>query len=359
MEARNSSFEILRLVAMFIIICHHFVVHGIYPFAPPHFYDIHNFSMVVCVLLFGWGGYLGNSIFVLLTGYFSIDRQVNWKRLLLLAMTMIFYAAVVAVIWKFNGWNVPHRKAILLPFFYGYNWFVACYLIFMLFVPFLNAAILKTSSVQHLALIILLFFVNIIVPALKGANFMNDAPLFQFLLFYLIGAYLKRFKFHHAVLNKQLTYIKASIVLLIMQIAMIAYTWIFQNDIWRYVNLFSACLAVTYFMIAKTNGTCCFLTVNKLAASVLGVYLIHDNELVRSYIWTNIFPNVFYLNTPYFVLFLLVKVCCVYFVCLLIDQVRVNFIEVRVKKLLLYIGDKWTSRAVVVKRKMVVFMRDL
>lgn len=65
MEARNSSFEILRLVAMFIIICHHFVVHGIYPFAPPHFYDIHNFSMVVCVLLFGWGGYLGNSIFVL------------------------------------------------------------------------------------------------------------------------------------------------------------------------------------------------------------------------------------------------------------------------------------------------------
>ena len=37
MEARNSSFEILRLVAMFIIICHHFVVHGIYPFAPPHF----------------------------------------------------------------------------------------------------------------------------------------------------------------------------------------------------------------------------------------------------------------------------------------------------------------------------------
>lgn len=37
MEARNSSFEILRLVAMFIIICHHFVVHGIYPFAPPTF----------------------------------------------------------------------------------------------------------------------------------------------------------------------------------------------------------------------------------------------------------------------------------------------------------------------------------
>mgnify|MGYP000953206101 CR=1 FL=1 len=37
MEARNSSFEILRLVAMFIIICHHFVVYGIYPFAPPTF----------------------------------------------------------------------------------------------------------------------------------------------------------------------------------------------------------------------------------------------------------------------------------------------------------------------------------
>ena len=54
MTERNSSFEILRLVAMFIIICHHFVVHGVYPSISPN--DIHNFSMAACVLLFGWGG---------------------------------------------------------------------------------------------------------------------------------------------------------------------------------------------------------------------------------------------------------------------------------------------------------------
>lgn len=357
MTERNSSFEILRLVAMFIIICHHFVVHGVYPSISPN--DIHNFSMAACVLLFGWGGYLGNSIFVLLTGYFSIDRQVNWKRLFLLAVTMIFYAVIIAVIWKFNGWNVPHKKAVLLPFFYGYNWFVACYLIFMLFVPFLNAAILKASSVQHLTIILLLFFINLIVPAFKGVNFMNDAPLFQFLLFYLIGAYLKRFKFQHTILNKQSTWIKTAVVLLIIQIAAIAYTWIFKNDIWRYVNLFSACLAVTYFMIAKTNGTCCFPTVNKLAASVLGIYLIHDNELVRPYIWTTIFPNASYLGSSYFVLFLLAKVCCVYAVCLLIDQIRVNFIEVRVKKIVDLYWKQWALRVSTVKVKVENFIREL
>ena len=313
----------------------------------------------MCTFVWLGGGYLGNSIFVLLTGYFSIDRQVNWKRLFLLAVTMIFYAVIIAVIWKFNGWNVPHKKAVLLPFFYGYNWFVACYLIFMLFVPFLNAAILKASSVQHLTIILLLFFINLIVPAFKGVNFMNDAPLFQFLLFYLIGAYLKRFKFQHTILNKQSTWIKTAVVLLIIQIAAIAYTWIFKNDIWRYVNLFSACLAVTYFMIAKTNGTCCFPTVNKLAASVLGIYLIHDNELVRPYIWTTIFPNASYLGSSYFVLFLLAKVCCVYAVCLLIDQIRVNFIEVRVKKIVDLYWKQWALRVSTVKVKVENFIREL
>lgn len=31
-KSRNSSLEVLRLLAMCIIIFHHFVVHGIFPF---------------------------------------------------------------------------------------------------------------------------------------------------------------------------------------------------------------------------------------------------------------------------------------------------------------------------------------
>lgn len=30
-KTRISNFEILRIVSMFIIITHHFIVHGIYP----------------------------------------------------------------------------------------------------------------------------------------------------------------------------------------------------------------------------------------------------------------------------------------------------------------------------------------
>ena len=54
-KTRISNFEILRLVAMFIIITHHFVVHGIYPVVPIS--SVHTFNAAAAVLI-GWGGVL-------------------------------------------------------------------------------------------------------------------------------------------------------------------------------------------------------------------------------------------------------------------------------------------------------------
>lgn len=52
-KTRISNFEILRLVAMFIIITHHFVVHGIYPVV--QISSVHTVNAAAAVLI-GWGG---------------------------------------------------------------------------------------------------------------------------------------------------------------------------------------------------------------------------------------------------------------------------------------------------------------
>lgn len=54
-KTRISNFEILRIVAMFIIITHHFIVHGIYPVVQIN--SVHTINAAAAVLI-GWGGVL-------------------------------------------------------------------------------------------------------------------------------------------------------------------------------------------------------------------------------------------------------------------------------------------------------------
>ena len=134
--SRNSSLEALRLVAMAIIICHHFVVHGIFPAV--NIQQHHTFGVLISLLV-GWGGYLGNSLFILMTGYFSVRKKLSVKRLAMLLGAMIFYSVGIALIWKSQHRLPPEgMKQALFPFWYGYNWFVACYLLFMPLTSFFN-----------------------------------------------------------------------------------------------------------------------------------------------------------------------------------------------------------------------------
>lgn len=75
-----------------------------------------------------------------------------------------------------------------------------------------------------------------------------------------------------------------------------------------------------------------------MAGSVLGIYLIHDNPLVRKFIWTVWSPNLDYLDTWYFPLFMVGKVALVFLVCLGIDRLRLRFVEPYMQR---YVDAQW------------------
>lgn len=111
---RNSCLEFLRLIAMTIIIFHHFIVHGIFPAV--NIQQNHTLGILI-FLLVGWGGYLGNSLFILLTGYFSARQKLSVKRLIMLLGAMVFYSVGIALIWKSQHRLPPGgMKQALFPF---------------------------------------------------------------------------------------------------------------------------------------------------------------------------------------------------------------------------------------------------
>lgn len=60
---------------------------------------------------------------------------------------------------------------------------------------------------------------------------------------------------------------------------------------------------------------------------MLGIYLIHDNQLKRVLIWDYIFPNLDYLHSSWFVLFFIRKVLAVFIICSAIELLRKRYVE--------------------------------
>lgn len=341
-KSRNSSFEVLRLIAMTIIIFHHFVVHGIIPVVD--IWQNHSMGILISILM-GWGGYLGNSLFILLTGYFSVNQKFSVKRLVILLGTMVFYSLAIAMIC-----NSQHRLSMkamipaLFPFLFGYNWFVACYLMFMPLTPYINKLLRQLTKMQYLWLVVMEYFLYCIVPVFRGNSFSN-AYMLQFVMVYCIGGYLKLYGFKNEKLNKTGTWIVVILVLGILTNVAVALQWLIgYRDIWRSVNFLSTGIAVGMFMVATCHKPFYSFKINKLAGSVLGVYLIHDNPLVRPFLWLELVPNVEFLNKWYFMGFMFVKVIVVYAVCLVIDLARRKWLEPLFRQWVEQHWNDWCSR---------------
>lgn len=285
-----------------------------------------------------WGGDLGNSIFMLLTGYFMVKRQVNWQKIFLLVSTMTLYSWVSMIIAYSGNFATFSLKGFLkgaFPLLFGEYWFLSCYVIFSVFIPFVNTFLNNLTKKQYFLYLILFFLMLSILPAFKINTYFNAGILF-FGLSYSIGGYIKLYG--DTFLNEK-WHRKCGLYFLIMLILLWAsilfmdgFGILYHHDIfirnaYRWQAIFSIPMSVTLFIYFLTRP--CFYRgyINTIAGTVLGIYLIHDNDFMRPIIWGYIFPNSDWIYSGWFPLFLVVKVLGVFAVCSFIELLRKRLLD--------------------------------
>lgn len=133
---RSSNIELLRILSMLMIILFHFSVHGTWPEGGPLASD-------VAVEMLSFGGKLGVNCFVLITGYFMVKSRLKLGSLLRIVFETWFYS--FAILFLFLAvqpdlvTEAKLRKAVL-PVISGEYWFITCYLALMVISPLLNRA---------------------------------------------------------------------------------------------------------------------------------------------------------------------------------------------------------------------------
>lgn len=219
-------------------------------------------------------------------------------------------------------------------------WFVTNYFALVLFAPFLAKiaeGLSKRSYLVGLAVMSLLMLELYKFP--YGFTYKNGygTSLLFFVLLFFIGGYFHKYgnliplKVLHLKNNRQLFY--TIVVLVSLYGAMRAICFgelksIVSTTPYHSFTFIVSVALFQYFLGIKFKETMFTKFCRFISPYTFAVYLIHDNNYVRDWLWHDVIHLENTLNTPYYILLLAFIPLSIYIVCLGIEYLRVKVFNV-------------------------------
>ena len=333
-EVRNSAIELLRIISMIMIVFHHFAIHGDFSYGAtlsiPHIW--YNFIIM--------GGKIGVNIFVLITGYFLIDNNkkiFDINKIVKFIGQVWFYSVVIYLIGILTGivdFSFNDIIEIVFPITFNTWWFASAYFVLYLLHPFLNKLLhsIDKSLFQKLLLLLVLFWS--IIPTFMTSSFEGNTLLW-FITLYAIAGYIKLYGLNKKFSIKQycLMFVVVSILTYSSSVVFIilATRWeFFTSKITYFYNLNKLTvllISLSLFMVFANLKMKYSKIINVIASATFGVYLIHDNSIIRNLLWVVLFKNVQYQDSLFLIPYSIIVVAIVYIVCTFVELLRQNIVE--------------------------------
>ncbi len=376
-KERESGVELLRIILMLQVI----------------FLHISNFGQLTEMTSNLGGGYemthwifwLINRcpvfVFLIISGYFSVTSSVKLnqigKKAIKVYLPMIFYSVMIFLFFGLIfSVTVKENSPLFTPIEYIKNvieplytsgikntaaksflpvtsriwYFMTDYLIVLILSPAINIVLNKLSKKEYLILLGILFFLLSIWPMLASYDLTKNVistdsivettkgrGLYTFIFMYIIGGYLR-------------LHFKKS-----------------EKADWKYLLLFFLCVAVDFALIYTVPGynkvvrrndnpvaiiedICLFMFfnslkfrskfINRVSSHNLGVYMIHEDFIMRKVLWGVIFTaqkSAEFYENPLYILCIFGIVSAIYIPCICIDVIRekifdgISFVIAKIK----------------------------
>ncbi len=334
-KPRSSNLELYRIICMFMIVAHHYVVNsGVTAADGPMMADAPTAMNSLFLLLFGAWGKTGINCFMMITGYFMCTSKITFRKFLKLLAQIYLYKIVIFTIFLCVGYESfnPMRVIKLLMPFWGFQYdFISCFIVFYLTIPFWTILVQNMTKREHELLLILLF---------GCYTFLGSIPTFKitynyiswFGVIFLIASYIRLYPvklFGRKALWGWLTLASvafSSLGIVLLQKKLGAGMF-FMSD----CNKLSAVsVAVTSFLWFKNMNIKYSKVINAFGAATFGVLLIHANSnAMRQWLWKDTLDVVGHYTLPIggLVLYSFGVVLAVFIICNLIDQLRIATVE--------------------------------
>lgn len=351
-KKRQLNYELLRVVAMLMIVCLHYLSKG-GSLGDPARADMdatgYTAWLVEAFCL------VAVNVYVLISGYFGVDARAHqtgenkitfwgvlkrpfkiWKQVFFYSMLFGCGALIIGV----QEFDIYQFFSYCFPLVTEHYWFATCYVVLCLVMPFLNIGIsyLEQRETEGLLVGLLLFFSiskTVIPMQLPWDKYGYD--VLWFIVLYLTGAYLKRYRISFiktrgraaALYLGSMMAVFASFFLIRMIYlktgkleAMVHYGYTY-NFLFCYTGAIGLFLAFQTYKEKEWKLERFRKVIELFSGASFGVYLIHEHINIR-YAWPKWLRCYEQIGSPVpvFLCHMLFSVVCVYLVCTAIELIR-------------------------------------
>lgn len=329
-KERNSTFEFVRLLAMFMIVFEHAMLAT----------SLHTENILSVIDNTSWFleafTICAVNLFFLLTGYFATDNHTDFRRIGKIWGKTIFYSVMIYLIAFACGrdsFSVKTFVSYLCPVTFKKYWFMQVYIVLALLSPFIIRMLNTLTKREHQRLIVVLaLFFSIhqtFIPVRYTLDQTQGYGIIWATVMLIIGNYLK--KYGSEIFNRT----RASFLLLGYSI--IATTVFISNYLivkfeiaqgvtsrgnfyaYNSVTIFLESLLLFGFFVKLSYRGWTNKVVNWFAGSALAVYLISSHPELLYPLWTDIFRLSTNKCGIFFMLATIESIATV-IVCILIDK---------------------------------------
>ncbi len=301
MKKRQSSFELLRIISMLMIISMHYMTKGM---------GLEKLSADA-----GLGNHLwwlwyavctvSVNVYVLISGYFLVDSEWHIGKVVKLFLQVLFYSWMVPVIMGALGvidlgaLDFTRMLTVLLPIEEEHYWFATSYVMLYLLAPVLGAAVkgLEKRKLEMTIVSLLVVFCGFksINPYLIPWD-KYGYDILWFICLFLIAGYIRLYGigWYKSLGRSVWTYIAGAVAtwgicavcaIIVRATGKLEY-YMDMTYAYNYVTVLIASVSLFYVFIylaekeAKEDTKASAL-INRVASCTFGVYLLHENVVVR------------------------------------------------------------------------------
>lgn len=333
-NSRNVCIDFLKICAMLMVIFEHLLIRS----GALDSVSVNDFCYYVIWFLRAVAKVNVNT-FVLISGYFLSCSVFSVKKLFQLIIQVACYSVCVYLIAVATGlvdFSASELAKSAVPILANRYWFVTCYISLYILVPALNMCIAQLNPKQLLVLIVIAYVVTCIYPNFYFLNYEHTGggrTLTWFIILYFTAALIRREKqsYHRrthlifwvcVILTALVKYFADNMAMRMEMESLSALSALsFTND-----SPFIYGASISLFLVAVapkkeiTLNSAIKKVVVNLASASLAVYLIHDHGAINC-IWNKISVDLGHWEGWCVILLL---PALVYFVCYLIERVRVT-----------------------------------
>ncbi len=285
--------------------------------------------------VFGAWGKVAINCFVLITGYFMCKSHITVKKFLKLFLQIETYNIVFYFVFMFSGYESFSVSGFLKHILIVKNidsGFVSAFIVFFLFIPFLNILLNHLNEKMHIRLILLCLFLYTFLSTMSYFSFsvkMNYVS--WFVVVYFIASYVRLYP-RRLYENTKIWAVLSIVSIVFSIISILGSLRFIWRDPYYFIADSNKILAIVtafcLFMFFKNVKIPYIKLINVVASASFGVLLIHANsDVMRQWLWRDTLNNAAVFKTQWCYLHFVCSVIGIYVICTCIDLLRIYLLE--------------------------------